>query len=60
MGRMLFPEHLIDLIGKLYQDQKSTVRTSGGDTEWFKIDRGLRQGFILSPSFFSIYSEDMR
>ena len=36
MERMGFPKHLIDLVSKLYQDQESAVKTSGGDTEWLK------------------------
>ena len=45
------------LISKLYQDQASAVRTSRGDTEWFSIGRGVRQGCILSPQLFNIYAE---
>jgi len=59
MLRMGFPKHLIDLTCKLYKDQESAVRTTNGDTEWFSIGRGLRQGCILSPSFFNVYSEEI-
>jgi len=59
MQRMGFPKHIIDLVSKLYEDQESCVRTSGGNTEWFTLGRGLRQGCILSPSFFNIYSEEI-
>jgi len=57
MKEMGFPHHVIDLISKLYQDQESVVRTSRGDTDWFKIGRGVRQGCILSPQLFNIYAE---
>ncbi len=59
MQRMGFPKHLIDLVSKLYDDQESSVRTSAGNTKWFKIGRGVRQGCILSPSFFSVYAEEI-
>ena len=59
MKKMGFPKHLIDLTCKLYEDQESAVRTANGDTEWFQIGRGLRQGCILSPSFFNVYAEDI-
>jgi hypothetical protein len=59
MKKMGFPGHLVDLISGLYKDQESAVRTSNGDTDWFKIGRGLRQGCILSPNLFNIYSEDI-
>ena len=32
-------------------------RTSNGDTEWFKIERGVRQGCVISPGLYNIYSE---
>jgi len=59
MQRMGFPKHIIDLVCKLYQHQVSAVRTSGGNTDWFNIGRGLRQGCILSPSLFNMYSEEI-
>ena len=54
---MGFPCHLVELIASLYQNQQSAVRPSGGDTEWFEIGRGVRQGCILSANLFNIYSE---
>ena len=39
--------------------QESSVRTSAGNTKWFKIGRGVRQGCILSPSFFIVYAEEI-
>ena len=57
MTEMGFPKHLVALMAKLYEDQQSSVRTSVGDTEWFSIERGVRQGCILSPYLFNIYSE---
>ena len=59
MKKMGFPCHLVELVASLYQNQQSVVRTSGGDTEWFEIRRGMRQGCILSPNLFNIYSEDI-
>ena len=44
MEQMGFPVHIIQLIANLYKEQESVVRTSNGDTEWFKIERGVRQG----------------
>ena len=51
------PEHLIFLIKNLCTGQEATVRTEFGNTEWFKIGKGVRQGCILSPHLFNIYSE---
>lgn len=32
--------------------QQSTLKTSAGDTEWFRIGRGVRQGCVLLPNLF--------
>ena len=26
-------------------------------TDWFKIEKGIHQGYILSPCFFNLYAE---
>ncbi len=57
MSEMGFPAHIIQLIQSLYEDQEATVRTENGDTEWFTIGQGVRQGCILSPYLFNIYAE---
>jgi hypothetical protein len=51
------PEHLIALIRSLYVNQEAAVRTEYGDTEWFEVRKGVRQGRILSPYLFNMYNE---
>jgi hypothetical protein len=33
------------------------VQVDQGTTEWFSIQKGVRQGCILSPGPFKLYSE---
>ena len=59
MTQMGFPKHLVAFMAKLYEYQQLSVRTSVGDREWFSIERGVRQGCILSliPVQHNVYSE---
>ena len=36
---------------------QATVRTGHGTTEWFQIEKGVRQGYILLLCFFNFYVE---
>ena len=54
---MNFDPILIDLIRSLYEGQQSAVQLECGTTEWFPISKGVRQGCILSPHLFSLYTE---
>ena len=41
----------------MYAGQEATVRTGHGTTGWFKIGKGVSQGFVLSPCLFKVYAE---
>ena len=56
-------EHL-DIVGKdlrvirnLYWNQSAAVRIGGELSEYKLIKRGVRQGCVMSPDLFNIYSE---
>ena len=57
LKEMGMPDHLTCLLRNLYASQEATVRTGHGTTDWFKIGKGIRQGCILSPCLFNLYSE---
>ena len=42
---------------KPYAGQEATVRTRHGTTDWFQIGKEVRQGCILSPCLFNLYTE---
>ena len=45
------------LLRNLYVGQEATVRTLYGTTDWFKIEKGVQQGSLLSPCVFNLYAE---
>ena len=48
------PDHFTCLLcaGKV-----AVVRTRHRTTDWFKIEKGIQQGYILSPCLFNFYAE---
>ena len=42
---------------KLCAGQEATVRTGHGTTDCFQIEKGVRQGCILSLCLYSLYAE---
>ena len=54
---MRIPDDLICLLRNLYAGQETTVRTRYGTMDWFKIGKGVCQGYILSPCLFNLYAE---
>ncbi|CAF2127266.1 unnamed protein product [Rotaria magnacalcarata] len=57
LTKMGIPTHLIVLIKNLYSNPQATVKTEYGNTNWFNIGKGVRQGCILSPYLFNLYAE---
>ena len=51
------PDYLTCLLRNLYAGQEATVRTGHGTTDWFQIGKEVRQGCILSPCLFNLYTE---
>ena len=47
----------IELVMNLYWDQQAAVRIDGVLSEYVNIERGVRQGCIMSPDLFSLYTE---
>ena len=57
LKEMRIPHHLTCLLRNLYAGQEATVRSGHATTDWFKIGKGVHQGYILSPCLFNLYSE---
>ena len=46
-----YPLHLIDLLAKLYRKQLAKVKVARTLSEWFRAEKRVRQGCVLSPYF---------
>ena len=57
LKEMGIPDHLTCLMRNLYAGQEVTVCTGHGTMDWFKIEKGVHQGCILSPCLFNLYAE---
>jgi hypothetical protein len=49
----------ITLINDMYDNVVTSVRTSDGDTNDFKINIGLHQGSALSPYLFALVMDEV-
>ena len=47
----------MDGIKSMYIDNLAWVRVKGGESEWFSIDSGVRQGCIMYPWLFNVYMD---
>ena len=50
-------DHLTCLLRNLYAGQEATDRNGHGTTDWFQIEKGVRQGCILPPCLFNLNAE---
>ena len=57
LKEMGIPDNLTCLLRNLYVGQETTVRTLYGTTDWFRIDKGVVQGCLLSRCLFNLYTE---
>ena len=57
LKEMGIPDHLTCLLRNMYAGQEATVRTGHGTTDWFKIVKGVGQGYIPPPCLFNLYAE---
>ena len=55
LREMGIPDHLTCLLRNLYAGQEATVRTLYGTTDWFKTEKGVRQGCL--PSLCLTYTQ---
>ena len=57
LKEMGIQNYLTCLLRNLYAGQEATVRTEYEMMAWFKIEKGVCQGCLLSPCLFNLYAE---
>ena len=50
-------DHLTCLLRNLYAGQEATVRTGHRKLGWFRVEKRVHRGCILSPCLFNLYAE---
>ena len=58
IGRLDVDGKDLGLIRNLYDGPKAAIRINGELGEWVDMQKGARQGCILSPELFNLYSEE--
>ena len=53
LKEMGIPDHLTCLLRNLYAGQEETIRTGHGTMDWFKIGKGIHQGYLFSPDYLT-------
>ena len=56
LREMEIPGHFTCLLRNLCVGKEATVRIQYGTTDRFKIEKGIWQGYLLSPCLFNLYA----
>ena len=46
-------------IKSFYEDSRACVRVGRGESDWFEVNVGLRQGCVMSPWLFTLYMDEV-
>ena len=57
MRKVGVEEWLVETVMSMYDEARTVVRTSSGDTDSFCVGVGVHQGSVLSPLLFAIVME---
>ncbi|XP_030760717.1 uncharacterized protein LOC115885832 [Sitophilus oryzae] len=57
VAKMGVPQHLVDTIKSLYDNSQAVMKLDRSTSGICQIRKGVRQGCVLSPMLFNIYSE---
>ena len=56
LPRIGVPTQMIAVIQQFHDEMRACVRPDGGVcSDWFEVEQGLRQGYVLSPLLFNMF-----
>ncbi|XP_076029799.1 uncharacterized protein LOC143018326 [Oratosquilla oratoria] len=59
LARFGYPPHFISLVCAFHEGMTGRIFNQGGISEPFAITGGLKQGCVLAPTLFSLYTAAM-
>jgi hypothetical protein len=59
LERCGFSEKIVRIVKSMYVDTKAKYNLGEIETDWVSSERGVRQGCILSPLLFGLYTEEL-
>ena len=59
LGKVGLPAKVVNMIKSLYLDTRATYMLGEFETDWVDIENGVRQGCVMSPTLFNLYTEEL-
>ena len=59
LERVCMSKKVVDIITSLYEGTRAIYRLGEIETEWVSSRKGVRQGCVLSPLLFGLYTEEL-
>ena len=57
LKEMGITDYVTCLLSNLYAGQETIVRILYGTIDWFRTEKGIQQGCLLTPCLFNLYAE---
>ena len=59
LEKVSLSEKVVNIVRSMYVDTRAKYKLGNLETDWVMSERGVRQGCILSPTLFSLYTEEL-